>query len=87
MATEYKGWRIDVHTDQATDAEGSQRLDAPWRVYVRIQLLERRRAAGGVLDHVAKSDRTFPSREAAESAAIAMAEMWIDNQGGGSAGR
>jgi hypothetical protein len=69
---EYKGWRIELRSSRASDADG-------WRASVTVSAYE-----GGSWRTVPlsyKDARLFPTKEAADEAGVRIAKVWIDHRG------
>jgi len=69
---DYRGWRIELLSSQAPDAEG-------WRAHVTVL----RNEAGGIrTKRLSYTDaRLFPTEGAADAGGMALAVAWIDEQG------
>jgi hypothetical protein len=69
---DYKGWHIALRSGRTADADG-------WRTYVTVSAYQ-----SGALRTVPlsyKDARVFPTKEAADEAALRIAKVWIDHHG------
>jgi len=69
---EYKGWRIELRSGKATDAEG-------WPAYVIVSISQGSSVRTVPLSY--KDARLFPTKEAADEAGLRIARVWIEHRG------
>jgi len=69
---EYKGWRIELQSSRAVDADG-------WRARALVSAQQGSSVRTVPLSY--KDARLFPTKEAADEAGLRIAKVWVDRRG------